>query len=185
MYKLIPYSQSNFSDSILCSIYSRIVDERLDSFLFYDRCVVDSQQFVALVKQPDVHFFVLFYYAEPAAVIWLNRAQMRFMQFHFCVFRKFWGKASREFAPKVLSSLVSFKEVGAGYIIDSLVGIVPQQNKLACRFVTHWGRLAGCLPYGAYNAKTGESEPALIISFTREDIPEGLEYESLLQAGAG
>lgn len=185
MYQLLAYSEEIFPDSIIRSLYNRVIDEGLEDVLFYDRCIADADQFVEMVKQPGVHFFVLIADAEPAALVWLNRAQMSFMQFHFCVYRKFWGRSARAFAPKILSSLVSFKEVGGRYIIDSLVGIVPQKNKLACRFVTQWGRLVGCLPQGAYNARTGESEPAIIVSFTREDIPEGLEYESLFQGGVG
>lgn len=185
MYHLLAYSSDTFPDSIIRSLYHRVIDEGLEDVLFYDRCLTDADQFVAMVKQPDVQFFVLVADAQPAALVWLNRSQMRFMQFHFCVYRKFWGKSAREFAPKILSALVSLQTVGGGYILDALVGIVPQQNKLACRFVTKWGRVAGCLPQGAYNARTGKSEPAIIVSFTREDIPEGLEYESLFEGDVG
>ncbi|MCT4627934.1 hypothetical protein [Halodesulfovibrio sp.] len=185
MYKLVPYASGNFSDSIIRALYHRVVDEGLHSTLFYDGCITSADTFLETMQRIDTHLFILFANAEPAALVWLNRHQMRFMQFHFCVFRKFWGKAAREFAPKILSALVTLEEVGGGYILDSLMGIVPQKNKLACRYVTKWGRVAGCLPLGAYNAQTKESEPALIISFTREDIPEGLEYESLFEGGAG
>ena len=165
---LVPHI--NFSDEMLAWLFKQMEDDGTAKIVFLEGKITNAAAWVQMVKGPGVNLFVPFFDAEPAGVCWLERFQERWAQFNFCVFKPFWGKKSKALGKKTLHKILSMKDK-RGYLLDMLVGITPARNKLALRYAKACGwKETGSLPLGVYNGKTDQSEEAILLAITREEI---------------
>jgi len=169
MVKIIPYVEVDgvptFKNSDIIGIYDRMVEEGTADRTFYDGSIRSGEQFLAAMKGPNNFLIVIYWNDELSAVMWANRFQCKWAQNHFCCFRNVWGNH------KVIHEMgrVSCLWLLDNLKLDCLFSMIPESNKPAIASVLGAGAtIVGTSPFGAYNYKTGKSEGAVWISYTKE-----------------
>jgi len=162
-----------FSDESIRSLYRRMIEDGTANAVFMGSGVADESQFLNMAQSEGTHLYVLLVKGLPAGILWINRAQYRWAQLHYCTFREFWGKTTIELGRWANKKLITMKDDEGNYLLDMLVGILPARNRLAVRHAQAcYGIITGELPKGVHNPVTGESEKAYIITLTREGIDD-------------
>ena len=104
---------------------------------------------------------------------WLNTLEGRAARGHYAVFRQYWGrKMSVTIGRSIFEHYLGLRDE-RGYLFDVLIGIAPVSNPLAWKLALLCGAEKQCvLPHFAYNARTGETEDAVLTTTTRESLEE-------------
>lgn len=175
-YVVVPYCEFDgvrtYKDSFIMELYDKMVEEGTADTVFSGSGIDSPKSFLAMAKgRPDeVLFYLLFVDGEVGGIAWLNRFQYRWAQFHFCTFKRIWGRETIGLAKHTLERLLTLGGEG-NYLFDMFVGIMPSRNSVGLAYVQKCGGVvSGTLPYGVFNQTTGESEEATIITLTREGL---------------
>ena len=168
-FKIIPYitidGVPTFKDSEIISFYNRMVKDGTADDVFQDGSIRSAENFLDAMKGPNNFLIVGHWQGEPVGVMWANRFQGKFAQNHFCAFSEFWGNRDIILQCGRYGSLYMLDNLG----LDMLMGLVPASNKRAIiAVIGSGGKIIGELPSGSFNVRTGESEPTVILSYTRE-----------------
>lgn len=170
-FALVPYCEvdgvRNYSDSFLLDLHVRAEEEGTAGIVFMGSSILNGQSFLAAMKGKELFLYILYVNEEVAGMLWLNRFQYKWAQFHFCTFRKIWGRKTIELGKFALRKLLTMKEKDV-FFFDMFVGVIPTRNRVALSYVKKCGGIvSGTLPLGVYDAATGKSEEATIITLTR------------------
>jgi hypothetical protein len=147
----------------------------LDLHRFYDRLKtsgiikaafplggVDSKEaFAATARQPGTVFFGLLWDGEPSGFVTLDQIRGRWAHIHFAFFKNVWGKKAITLGRHALASLLYWKTSDDTFMFDGFLGITPENNKLAQRFVKKVGVTSYCMIPGI----------GLITHVSRKEIP--------------
>jgi len=156
------------TDSSMVELFDRTVEEGLLNKVFYDGEILDAQSFLRFVKAPGNLFYVVFDGLEAVAYTWLSHLESRAARIHFCVFKRHHGLNAIDIGKFVLRKLVELKSSGGEYIFDVLIGLTPNNNKLALRFAQSCGfKICGVVPNAVFNSISGKSEDATVSWYTR------------------
>lgn len=174
--KIVPYIEVNgmrtFSDSVIMGLFDRVVGESLYSTVFYEGTITSRDEFLNIMKGQYNHLYVLATEGDNIhGFVWLNRFEGRTAHLHFCTFKNTWGTGKNiEVGKHTLKELINMHG-SCGYFFDLLVGWLPKWNTHAIDFVNRCGaQTAGEIPNAIYNMASGESEPAVFIHLSREDL---------------
>lgn len=172
--KIIPYIEVDgartFTDSVIMRLFDRVADEGLQRVVFYEGTIKSRKYFLSIMKGLHNHLYILLEKKEIVGFVWLNRFEGKTAHLHFCMFKNTWGTGQNvEIGKYVLSKLIN---MGApGFFFDLFIGWLPEWNTHAIGFIKRCGaQTAGVIPNAIYNAKTEQSEPAVFVYLTREDL---------------
>ncbi|MBI9113168.1 hypothetical protein [Maridesulfovibrio ferrireducens] len=170
---LFPYCELDgvrtLPDSFVENLYLRAEEEGLADMVFMDGSLNDSRRFLEDMKTRS-HLFIILDGDEAAGFTWLNHFQQRTAYFHFCLFRDFWGAKVKGLEQASIKHLLHLKDDN-GYLFDMLLGNVAKKNRAACRRAKQsCMTIMGELPYGDFDASTGESIPSILSYVTRESL---------------
>jgi hypothetical protein len=159
-----------FRDSEIVELYRRLLAEG-GAHVFRDGSVPDAAAFLRMAKATGTAFLVAHVRGRRAGVCWLNRFQGRWAQCNFFIFREFWGPDAAALGRWTLRELLHARAADGDYLFDMLVGVTPADNPCAVAFALRcgWSR-CGVLPRGSFNAGTGASSPAVLLTATREAL---------------
>jgi hypothetical protein len=171
---ILPYCEIDgiptLKDSELAHLFDMIHDQGVLPVVFYDRTVTDRAGFVREMKRRDTWPFVVYGGDdEIMAIFWLNTFEGRSARIHFCGFPAIHGKAV-QVARECLFRTLTMQAHG-GYVLDTLVGVTPVDNKLAIRMLTRAGMVGiGVVPGMLDNAYTHQPMDALVSYATRKEF---------------
>lgn len=156
---------------LLGHVFDKIISEGLFESIFYDGTVNTKSQFIADVLRTGSMPFVVMADDDVAGFAWLNSFEGRTARVHFVCFRRFWGHTlSIPIGRRYLRYVLTRRDEH-GYLFDSLVGITPKDNALACRMALKCGCvMAGTIPNFLYVAERGLSVDAVAVAATRESV---------------
>lgn len=171
-YAMLSYTEADgirtFRDSDIRGLFERCMAEG-GAHVFRDGSIPDAEAFLRTAK--SAVFYVLYARGKEAGAVWLNRFQGRFAQLHFFIFKKFWGKDALGLGRHVLREVLHARTKAGDYVLDMVLGIVPENNRAAVAYTQRCGgRRNGRLPFGCLDAGSGASGPAVVITVTREDV---------------
>ena len=101
------------------------------------------------------------------------------MRIHFTMFKESWGRKRNAVAvARHFVSYVLTRRDAEGFLLDTLYGLTPTSNRLACRFVQQAGmEKIGILPNAvSLFFKGRQTDDALVTCATRESLgiaPDG------------
>jgi hypothetical protein len=169
--KLVAYAEIDgirtAPDSQLRNLWEQTEKEDLVSTVFYEGTIRTAEAFLAMAKSPGTAFYFIMVDDEVAGYTWLNRFENKTARQHFCVFRKYWGSLV-DIGKSILNQFLHMKDGKGQFVVDLLTGFVPAWNERAIKFsLKCGGKTYGLIPNAIYNAKTGQSEAAVFIYYTR------------------
>ncbi|MGE4551898.1 MAG: hypothetical protein AB7D57_02235 [Desulfovibrionaceae bacterium] len=174
-YGMLPYAEvdgvRNVPDSFVAGLYERVLAEG-GAHVFRDGSIPTAAAFVRMARQTGTAFYLLFVRGEPAGALWLNRFECRFARLHHFVFREFWGPDTLKLARYCMGEIFAMADETGRPLLDGLMGSTPADNRLALSLTLRCGfKRVGVLPFGAYDAATQTSGPAVLTAMTRADAP--------------
>lgn len=172
MINIHPYVERDgirtISDTVVRSIYERLVQDGLVRWAYFDGSIQSSDQFLAAMKTGENRLFVVLHEDKPKAIFWLTHLEGRSCRLHFAIFKEAWGKLGREMGRGVLAFLTGSKDQAGNFIFDSVVGIIPRPNALAQRYASDVGmKRVGTIPLMLFDAYTGKSVDAVVFNAVR------------------
>jgi hypothetical protein len=173
-FTIVPYCKidgvRNYSDTFIMDLYTRMQNDGTARSVFMGSSVNNRSSFLSMAKDKGCFLYILYAGDDLAGVVWLNRQQYRWAQFHFCTFKEVWGRKTVALGKYVLHKLINMGN-GEEFFFDMFVGIIPSSNRVGLSYVQKCGGVvSGTLPYGVFNPSTGKSEEATIITLTREGL---------------
>ncbi len=154
-------------DSQIVGLWERTEKEGLVGTVFYEGTIKSAESFLAMAKHPGTAFYLIIMNDAVVGYTWLNRFENKTARQHFCVFREYWGGLV-EIGKSVLHQFLHMRDNSGRFVVDLLTGFVPAWNKRAIKFsLKCGGKTYGEIPSAIYNAKTGTSEPAVFIYYSR------------------
>lgn len=169
-----PYMEKDgvrtLSDSAVASLFSRLQREHLVRWSFFDGSIKDAKSFVWHMKNGNWLYLVK-ENTDVKALFWLNHLERRSCWLHFTGFKDSWGDWIRQAGRFVLRWLLSASSPADGHpIFDSILGVIPRTNKMACRFASDVGmQNVGVAPNLLYDDYTQTSVDACFFSAIREE----------------
>ena len=170
---IVPYMEKDgvrtLSDSTMASLFERMEQDRLVRWAFFDGSVINATGFIQRMKYRNWLFLVK-ENDEVMAIFWLNHCAMRSCWLHFAGFKDSWGGWIRQAGRFVLRWLLSAPSPADGHpIFDSILGVIPRTNKMACRFASDVGmQRVGVAPKLLFDAYTNVSVDACLFSASRD-----------------
>jgi len=137
-------SKNMLTDYGLIDFFDRLKQSNAVKAVFYGGDVETRAHFVGFIRRPDVFFFGLLWDGETAGFLILDRIEGRWARIHFGMFKKFWGHKARTLARFGVAHLLYWQHVGGAYVFDGFLGITPEDNKLAVRFIQKVGAKIYC-----------------------------------------
>ncbi|WP_432736465.1 hypothetical protein [Maridesulfovibrio sp. FT414] len=176
-FEMVPYVEwdgvRSFPDSYIRTLFERMVVERKADTVLYDEQTHDPDKFVQLLKN-SVSWLVV-QDEIVVGLVWLNHHEGRFARMHWVVFEACPRRQVFEMGRFVNRNILNMKDKDGGYVYDMLLGFVPIRNGVAIKYVEKCGgKICGEIPYGAWIACRGRSEPVALICLTRELLNESL-----------
>ncbi|TVM30260.1 hypothetical protein [Oceanidesulfovibrio marinus] len=139
--RIVPKAMMN--DPALAGFWDRLAESRTVNAVFYGGDCTSREHFVAFVRRPDVLFFGLLWDGEPGGFLILDRIEGRWARIHFGMFKGFYGHKARTMARFGVAHLL-FWQMDGTYVFDGFMGITPENNKLAQRFIQKVGARVYC-----------------------------------------
>ena len=164
---LVPYAMVNGAytvpDEMIKLIYRKIEEEGSFNKVFLSGLITDADKFIKYLRlDENIPVFAFFNDKSPAGFAWMNNISGCRCQGHFCYLRKAWGDKCVEISEKILDYWFSLKS-GDTHVFDTVVGIVPTQNKFAIKHKENLGMTkVGVIPDYYSNLMTGKKFDALI-----------------------
>lgn len=174
---IYPYIEADgvrtMADSFLAGLYERTVHEGFDRVAFVDGSIRSVADFLGIVRNmADNRFFVFADEArEVLGMFWATNFEGRACRSHFAFYREAGRRRLTVAMGRMGLEYMLHAQDEAGYVLDSVEGLTPVSNRLACRFVRKIGmRIIGEVPNRLWNHWEGRSESAQLSICTRETL---------------
>ena len=152
----------------LVDLWFLLVEDGLDAELFYDGSVQVQGDFVEFMQTQGREFYLIEDEGEPAAIMWLDNWAGRCARIHFCVFRRAHGPKALDIGRFVTDWLLCATGQDGTKSLDVLVGVTPETNRLAIRFIKRLGfQMVGTIPHAVPMADG--SQVGAVISYLKEN----------------
>ena len=173
----------DITQPMLRMVWERILEESLVPVLFYDGSIQTWPQFLECMTRQGGCPFVIIRKANPVMFAWVNDTEGQSMRMHFTMFRDSWGE--KRHAAAIARHLLEFvltRKDEQGFLIDTIVGVTPTSNRLACRFVQRVGLTKlGVIPHAiSLYYEDGRTDDAMVTYATRETL--GLQPDEDVRA---
>lgn len=168
---LLPYTERDgirtAADSDIKRLFTRTVEDGLDKLVFYEGTIKNSCEFLRMAKSNNVMFYIVLVGTDTIGYVWLNRFENKTAHYHFCSFKKFWGK-NEEIGRHILPTILGWANKEGRYLFDLLIGYIPTWNERAIAFsLKCGGQSAGVIPNAIWHDEAQKSEDAVFIYYTR------------------
>jgi len=175
---IVPYTRIDgvptFKDSTLMEMFDKVERDGTIDAIFFDGGVKTRQDFLLMMRRFDTQFYGVYVKDSevPVGFIWLDMFMQKTARGHFCAFSEYWGDAYK-IGHEVLVRLLTMKDDKGDYVLDAVYGFTPEDNELALTATKAAGfRVAGTLPYAFYYESDKRSHHAVMMYYTRDEIPE-------------
>lgn len=164
--QLVPYveleSGWTLPDEFLYSLAGQMVREGTFHRVFYDGHITTPEQFLATMQKPANVPVFFFDGTEPLGFAWLNGLNGGLAFAHFGGLKSARGRSVRVGQLALAYWMKNFT------FLRLILGITPQPNRLAVRFIERIGfRVLGEIPNVLWDAYQAERVPAVISYYVR------------------
>ena len=164
--QLVPYveleSGWTLPDEFLYSLAIQMVQEGSFHLVFYDGTITTPEAFKALMQKPANVPVFFFDGSEPLGFAWLNGLNGGLAFAHFGGLKSARGRSVKIGQLAVSYWMANFK------FLQVILGITPQVNRLAVRFIERIGfKVLGEIPRVLWDAYRAEKVSAVISYYAR------------------
>lgn len=165
---IIPYAKVgdawSLPDELIELSFNRMVRDGTLKTVFWDGKITNYEQLLGHFRKPSNLPVFIFDNNELVAFAWLNSIGHNFAFSHFCTFREIWGKDKSHLIDELFDYWFSFSYEN-GYLFDVLIGMVPETNVHALKFLDECGyKVVGPIP-GLINDYYAREKKAAVISY--------------------
>lgn len=165
---LLPYVKEtngwNIDDEIIKRLWDKLVEDKLHTFVFYDADIINRDDFLKFMQSNNNLPVVTFADDKVAGFAWLNGINTSFAFAHFAFYKSAWGKYTDEIGEELFTYWFSLKNEMGDRIFDTLLGLVPEFNERAIKFVKRVGCVEiGSIPDFVYLPYLGERKGVTIL----------------------
>lgn len=147
---LVPYVQIDgewtIPDRLMEALWQKTAADRLHELTFYDGSIVNAGQFLEYMKSDKTLPVIALDHDGPHGFAWLTEIGGVRAFGHFCMMRDSWGESAKMIADQIINywwSLAGEK----GPILQLIMGLTPEWNKPAVRFIKKLGfTVVGTIP---------------------------------------
>jgi len=161
------------AEGILYYYWRALNDDNLINSLFYDAKIRTFKDFRDFCLDRNKHFFVVFSNDEvlPVGHFHLTNFAGLTAYVHFSILRRGHGHVSSvEIAKATLTEFFKMRRYNSPLpLVQTLIGVTPTRNKLACRFIKQVGfKPVTTIPGACYMHDLDEYTPGLVTVLTHE-----------------
>jgi hypothetical protein len=152
---VVENGECNIPDQILENIWNQILVEGKMTKLFYSGHVADLEEWMKFIKNPVNHVILAVDTQENniCHVAWLNNLHDGLAWAHHCAL----GKMKREACELVVEYWKAFKNGNGDRLFEVLVGLTPENNEPAIRFLKMMGfTIVGTIPKACHTVYEGD-----------------------------
>jgi len=161
----------SFSNDQVSYIWQQMERDRTWRKVFYDGSVQSEGDFLQFLQRDDIKFFLLCKGDVAGGFIWLTPMATYSAWIHFCCFSNSWGKRgfAKDMCSWTLQAILDMKNPDGKKILNTLMGLTPLDNKLACQFAFDVGmQVVGIAPGATYNHYTDAPVSGLITTLMKQ-----------------
>lgn len=177
MSEIVPYVKDvdtglySIPDSVMVKIYEKIVDQKLNRWVFFDGKVRSSIDWLSLCKNSGNVLQITWNDDIPVVVSWLNSFGKNHAHAHFCCFKEIWGKHTVEFARNIIKYWFSFNDHKNEPLLDTIIGQTPENNKMASKFLYNIGmQVLGVIPNIEYDVYDNKKVGIIVSYIMRKEL---------------
>lgn len=166
--RIVPYTEVDgiytYRDSDIKALYNKVYTDGAGETVFFDGSIKDADHFVNLMKSPHTFLHIIYVDKKIVAMAWINRIELTHCYCHWLFFKEAWRDSIiYDVGQYLLNYLVH------QYGFEVIMGITPQFNKLALRYLTRLGlESLGTIPGILYSAKEESAIPGTFMYITKE-----------------
>jgi hypothetical protein len=154
-------------DDVLLSIANTVCREGKLSTVFLEGGIRTPEDVVEMFKRPSNLPVFAFRGTEPLGFGWLNGISHNRAFAHFCMLNAAHGRAAFRTMKLFFSYWMGMRS-GGEPIFDTLLGVVPETNERAIRFVERCGCVrVGVIPQMMRDVYSGEPVSAVVLYYSR------------------
>ena len=170
--KIIPYATLDgiptYKDSEIRAFYDKMVRDGVAGLIFHDGYIQDADDFLRMMKGPDVALYIAHYKGDACGVGWLTHFEpkARSCRAHFTAFSEIWGEDTVSIGREIFNQMLHMKADDGEFVFDVFLGLVPAFNVRVIKWLNKVGLVAvGEIPNILWNGK--ESVPGTLFYLTR------------------
>lgn len=168
MIELIPYVKVNeewtIPDHVMAAIFYQMKIDGTLNTVFYSGKMNSPEELVFMMQDSINLPVVVLVDGKISGLYWLNGVASNYAFGHFCAFKETWGKCTKEIAKKVMDYWFSFTDKD-GFLLDVIIGMVPEFNERAIRYVEEFGfKRVGSIP------KMANKEHSVVLLYKLRDM---------------
>lgn len=172
--------KGDLTDRQIIAFWRQVENSGRSRKIGFDCPPFSAEGFCHFMRREDVHPWWITFRDEPIGLFFLTDRIGKTAQAHFVTL----PQGVRRIRNKRISVVVGFglyalgkslweRNVSGGFLLDTLIGVVPTCNKEAVKFAASIGGTnSGLVPGACYFHDTGENVPGVVMAFTRENIGE-------------
>jgi hypothetical protein len=163
---------SRGNSELICDIWFALTQDAKAMSVFKKASIHSVSDLTRIVFKGDDIFFVA-YSREGVllAVVWVNCFIEKTANAHFVCFKSAYGCLARRAVKRLMLLAFSVEATDGTPFINTLIGRVSIENKLAIRFIKQCGmKEVGVVKNGCYDYESNKSVDALVTYSSREDF---------------
>ena len=177
MLKITPYIEIDgirtFTDAFIRDVYSRIVDDNLESIVFSDGNIKTPDDFLAFMKYGPNYLFIIETESGVTAILWLNRILDRTCYAHFCGFKDSWGEGSVDIGRFAMDHVFNVTDDFGKVCFETIHGLIPAWNTTGIGWLKKVGLVeVGRIPNALWSATLNKSTEGVLMYLTRDILEE-------------
>jgi len=175
--------KGDLSDRQLASLWEMLRASGRDRDVMFGLPPMDGPAFVQWLRSKNLPMWLITFRGEPCGLFFIEDHQGKTAKVHFCTYpmeTKRTGQtpvgripATLGFGLYFVGSALWERNVSGGFILDTLIGIIPSCKPTAIKAAVKVGsRVRAEIPGMCWCYDTGENVPGVVLTMTRDDFPE-------------
>ena len=172
---IIPYTWTkdhwSIPHDVMTAIWDKMVKEGSVKSVFCSGSVTTGKEFHNFIKNPHNCVMTQWIGEDIVYLGWLNNFTARSAYAHFTCFKKIWGKRTVEAMKNAFKYWFSLKRDDGKPILDTLIGMIADDNQLAINMVKKCGvKFIGTIPNHSMNIYTGKKIGCTVSYIERSEV---------------
>lgn len=172
----------DLTDRQFASLWEVVMASGRDRAVMFGMPPMDGVAFTKWVRGEGVPTWAVMFRGTPCGLFFLENRRGKTADAHFCVFPMGTERMASPIGRIPVALGYGFFCAGAalweknasdGFVLDTLVGIIPSCNRKALKYVDRLGvRFHASVPGMCWCYDTGDNVPGIVMTLSRTEFPE-------------
>ena len=157
--------------TVVSDIWKKMLDEGISRTLFCSGSITKEEQFHLFMRSPFNCVMTQWLGEEIVFLGWLNNFMSNSAYAHFTCFKKIWGTRTVEAMKNAFKYWFDFKNNDGSQILDTIIGIIADDNQLALNLVKKCGvRVLGTIPNYSKNSYANKKVGGNVCYIEKDEV---------------